>query len=70
MRLEHKKFIDLFRKILRNLFDKMRQNKLLIVEMLFRFNDASLKNSILSNYEDLEKNNDLDNFMNDDENPE
>lgn len=37
--------------------------------MLFRFTDVSLKNSILCNYEDLEKNdNDIDNLMNDGEN--
>jgi len=35
------------------MFEKLKENKLLVVEMLFRFTDFSLKNSILCNYEDL-----------------
>ncbi|EAR94710.2 Yip1 domain protein (macronuclear) [Tetrahymena thermophila SB210] len=68
MRLDCKKFIELFRKIIRNMFEKIKQNKLLLVEMLFRFTDATLKNSILCNYEDLEKNeNEFDNILNENE---
>jgi hypothetical protein len=39
MRIEHKKLIDFFKKIVGNMFKKIDENKLLVVEMLFRFTD-------------------------------
>ncbi|EGR31245.1 Yip1 domain protein [Ichthyophthirius multifiliis] len=61
MRIEHKKLVDFFKKIVNKLFVKIEENKLLVVEMLFRFTDFQLKNSILSNYQDIEskQNNEL-----------
>ena len=58
--------MELFRKILKKMFEKLKENKLLVVEMLFRFTDFSLKNSILCNYEDLKSKEEEDQELNDD----
>lgn len=65
-----RKFVDLFKKILKKMFEKLKENKLLVVEMLFRFTDFQLKNSILCNYEDLNKKQEEDNDFVDENNEE
>lgn len=55
MRIENRKLVELIKRILKKMFDLLKTNQLLVVEMLFRFPDYSVKNSILSNYANLEE---------------
>ena len=54
MRIKYKKIINFFKEIIKKMFEKLRSNNLLLVEMLFRFSDFKLKNQILNNYIELE----------------
>ena len=54
MRIKYKKIIHFFKEIVKKMFEKLKTNSLLLVEMLFRFSDFKLKNQILNNYVELE----------------